>query len=383
MNKKDISELNISFDQNKNCFKAQIAVGYYENGRIKRKTVYGATEKEVKQKLRQIEIGIYTGTYVEESSITIKDLALQTQQDKLDYGDIKSSTYHRNSETIKMLSDIYMTPIQKADEFHLKRFLLSKTNYSQSSLNKMHIMLSMVFKEAVKRKIINENPMAEVRKPKSKKRTKAVRALTVDEQAKLMKILQIEDVKYSLQMLLSMLTGMRIGEINALMIKDISLESNTININKTISRGPKGEAYVDNTPKTEAGKRTILISDNVKMLLQDYLRVVDDGYLFTTEKGGLITTNQVNMELSRLLKKHDIVDKTVSGKITAHSLRHTYATRCIEGGMSAKVLQTLLGHTDVRVTLNTYCNAFDQFQSENISKVDSYMQNLGLTLDKV
>ena len=69
------------------------------------------------------------------------------------------------------------------------------------------------------------------------------------------------------------------------------------------------------------------------------------------------------------------------GKITLHSLRHTYATRCIEAGMPANVLQKLLGHTDIKVPMNTYADVFDRYRDREIEKVNAYMQSLGLTLD--
>lgn len=106
-----------------------------------------------------------------------------------------------------------------------------------------------------------------------------------------------------------------------------------------------------------------------------------DGYtpnyenlLFWDKKGNkIITTNQVNNQLIRTLKKYKVLDPTVPGKVTLHSLRHTYATRCIEAGMQAKVLQKLLGHTDIKVTMNTYCDAFSEFQEENIEKFEQYL----------
>ena len=373
-------EHSIFFDKTNNKYKGQIVVGYYNDGRVKRKSVFGKTQTEVKQKLKQIELGIMSDTFVDESSITIYQLAKQIQDDKLAFNEIKPATYHRNIETLKRLKPIYMTPIQKANVTLLKNFLLGQLDYSQSTINKVYIMLSATFKEAVKRNIIKKNPMLDIRKPKTKKATDKVRALTVEEQNKLVNILLTKDIKYSQQMLLSMLTGLRMGEINALTVNDINLIFGTLSVNKTISRGAKGEALISDTTKTDAGVRTIRLTEEVKTLLRDCMRFTESGYLFTTERQSLITTNQVNMELNRVLTKYDVIDKTVAGKVTCHSLRHTYATRCIEGGMSAKVLQTLLGHTDIRITLNTYCNAFEKFQTDDINKVNAYMQSVGLTI---
>lgn len=106
-----------------------------------------------------------------------------------------------------------------------------------------------------------------------------------------------------------------------------------------------------------------------------------DGFLFHTTTGTLVPTSLVNMEFQRIVKKYGIKDEMVSGSLTLHSLRHTYATRCIESGMPPKVLQNLLGHTDIKVTLDTYSDVFDNFQNENVAKVDEYLSGAGLALN--
>jgi integrase len=380
MSKRANGDGTIYFDKAKGKWKGQIAVGYYDNGRIKRKSVFGTTKTEVKQKLKQIELAIMSDDFVDESNVTIYHLAKQMQDDKLNYNEIKPSTYNRNMETLKRLKPIYNIPLQQANETQIKAFLLNQQDYSQSTLNKAYGLLSSVFKEAKRRNIIKNNIMEDIRKPKSKQVQEPVRALTIDEQNKLLCLLQQEDIKYSTQMLLSMLTGMRMGEINALTVRDINLQFGTISVNRTLSKGQKGEALISETTKTYAGKRTIPLTSDAKKLLQEHLQFVSDGLLFTTDDGKMITTNQVNMELKRVFDKYDVIDASISGKVSCHSLRHTHATRCIEAGMQPKVLQMLLGHTDIRITLNTYCNAFDSFQADNIAKVNEYMQGLGLTI---
>lgn len=300
--------------------------------------------------------------------------------DRLNNNEIKEATYQCNKATLDRLKSIYNTPLQQVTETQIRAFLQSQLDYSQSILNKDYDLLKRTFEEAVERNIIVKSPMTRIKKPKSKQKSEKVRALTIEEQKKLTNLLQTKDIKYSNQMLLQMFTGMRMGEINALTVKDINFNFNTISIGKTITRGEKGKALLGETTKTDAGNRTIPITDNIKPVLLDCVRFVDKGLLFTTEQGGMITSNQVNMELSRALTKYDVIDKSVKGKVTCHSLRHTYATRCIEAGMSAKVLQTLLGHTDIKVTMNTYCDAFEQFQANDITKYLDYMQSLGINV---
>lgn len=227
-------------------------------------------------------------------------------------------------------------------------------------------LLGGVFKKPVNRKLIKHNPMVELKCPKSNKKTIPVRALTVDEQKKLLKVLKEEHVRYSEIMLLSMFTGMRVGECCALLVEDINLDEKIISVSKTVSRGKNGSNVLNET-KTSAGTRRLHINDEVANFLRDCIGTKTSGVLFLSANYNLITSNQVNYNYSKALKDFDIVDKTLEEKVDLHSLRHTYATRCIESGMPAKVLQKILGHTDINITLNTYCSVFEQFQSEHLS----------------
>ena len=308
----------------------------------------------------------------------------QILAEKRAMNEIQEQTYFRHIETLKQCSAINDIPIQKVDSTILKELILSKVNYSQSTIRKIHMMLNQGFAEAVRRKIIIENPMFEVRRPKSSKKQRKIRAMTMEEQKAFLEVINTERVIYKEQMLISMFTGMRMGEINALSVKDINLNFNFINIDKTIAKGERNEAFLNDTPKTDKGNRQVPINALVKpvidKVLKDYIHT-DDGMLFHTTKGTLVPTTSVNAEFRRVIEKYGIKDDSVRGDLTLHSLRHTYATRCIESGMPPKVLQNLLGHTDIKVTLDTYSDVFDNFQNENVAKVDAYLNSEGLAIN--
>lgn len=369
----------ITKDSKNNRWVGKYDLGKGPDGKRKRKTVYGKTKNEVKIKLEQIRLDIHTGDFVDASQITIKQIGEQMLESKRSLGKIKDSTYFRSLETLKRLATIYNTPIQSCNALQIQNFLLGESNFSQSVINKECIMLNGIFKYAIKHKIIANNIMEDVERPHLTQKKIKVRGLTVDERKKFVAAVRNNEIRYSQQMLLSLFTGMRMGEINALRVSDINFTFNTIVISQTISVDANGRAVINETTKTAAGMRKIPLTNEARKILVKAIGDKTSGLIFSKENGSMIPTGNVLCQFKRMQEKYKFIDETVDGKVDLHSLRHTYATTCIEAGMKPVVLQKLMGHADISVTMNTYADVFEQHQDNELAKVTEYMKEIGIS----
>ena len=120
---------------------------------------------------------------------------------------------------------------------------------------------------------------------------------------------------------------------------------------------------------------------DVKQILTDVIDGRKSGYIFVKSDGKPISTGSVNSQFSRLRSKYNFIDETVEGKVDLHSLRHTFATMCIEAGMDANTLKTLLGHTDIRITMNTYADVFAAHRDTQMDKLTEYMKQTGIAFN--
>lgn len=350
------------------------------NGKTKRKTASGKTKTEVSDKIREIEYLSIKGEYIEKDSTKFYDYAEKMIEEQLELNEISESTYDRKLETLKMLSEISEMELQDITEIAIKEFFKKKLHYAQSCIDKIFQLMNWVLKKAVKQKIILENPLDDFKIPKSKQKKVKVRGLTIEEQSKLLDVLKNENIRYSEIMLISMFTGMRGGEVCALSIEDINFSRKTITVSKTVSRNKHKEAYINDNTKTEAGMRVLHINDDMLSFFKKIIGKRKSGRLFSSTNGKILTTQQVNYQFWALMNKGGILDTSVAGKVNLHSLRHTFASRCIEGGMPAKVLQTVLGHKDISTTLNVYCDCFEKYEQEHMDIANEYMRANNLAI---
>lgn len=343
-----------------------------------RRTVYGKTKKEAVQKMNELKSSLIDGSYCELSDLTVEEYLGRLIETERKKNLIKETTYRRKIEILKKIQthNLAKMRIQAVTPAQIDDFLLSLTDYSNSLIRKEYALLKRCFEDNIP-EIIKVSPMKKIKCPKSNQKEVKQRALTMDEQRKLLNVLRAENnIKYKEQLLIMLNTGMRMGEINALTAADVNLNFGTVEVSRTITKNADDVAILGEDTKTNAGNRLLPLSATAQAIFTEVIKNYTPNplKLLFTANGAPISTNQVNMELSRVLKKYKIIDATVPGKVSLHSLRHTYATRCIESGMSAKVLQELLGHTDIRVTMNTYCDAFEQFKTVDISRVEEYLK---------
>ena len=158
----------------------------------------------------------------------------------------------------------------------------------------------------------------------------------------------------------------------------------------------KKMVYAINSPKTKAGKRDIPLLPQAKEALKiqkEYLedvgiecKAVVDGYtdfIFLNQYGQNLNQSTLNKALKRIRRDYNLqeIQKAEKEKreavilppISTHILRHTFGTRMVESGINLKVVQTILGHKDIRTTMDIYVDAKDEFKKNELEKLGNYL----------
>ena len=285
---------------------------------------------------------------------------------KLETNIISENSLGRINQTLNVIKKSYLYN-KKIDEItteEIQSFLNTLTDYSNSTIKKIYSEFNQIFNYAFSQNLILANPMADIIKPKSKIVNKPLKALTIEEQeymAKYLMSLSLKKCRYKNVFLIQMFTGMRIGEVLALKITDIDLAHNIINVERTISKNKNSKVILGKTTKTYAGTRQLPIPKFLRGYIMEQMKIVkQSGYnvklLFRNSLGNIANPAQVNTAFKETIKNLGFTD------VTSHTLRHTFATRCIEGGMKPVVLQRLMGHTNIQITLNTYTSVFNKYK---------------------
>lgn len=172
--------------------------------------------------------------------------------------------------------------------------------------------------------------------------------------------------------LVCLFTGLRIGEICALRWEDISLSEQTIYIHQTLQRiqnlsdnVPKTKIIIT-TPKSACSIRTIPLPDELYNILIKHQKA-SVGYLLTNDDNKFVEPRTLQNKFKKILKDIRITDTNF------HTLRHTFATRCIELGFDIKSLSEILGHATVNITMNRYVHPTLEMKKENMQKLSYFL----------
>ena len=355
-------------------------------------TKYSNTRKEAKEKLEEIIVKYNTNTLVKKSNATMYSIGENFIEEEYLLNHFIDSTYIRKLGILEEINQHYIAqkPIQEITGKDVKNFyIFIANNFADSVIEKICGLSNTIFKLAIKHKIVTYNffdDTLEYKRPKSSKETKKVIAFTVEDQKKFVDVIMNKEknVLYKIQYLLSLYTGMRMGEINALYLSDINLDNNTISIQRTLTKDKDENTIMGKKTKTYAGTRIIYFNNDIKKILTDYINEnfknkEKDALLFPNNKlhKKYISTAQVNSAFKRLCQKYNI---SLGWNVNQHMLRHSFVTRCIEAGMSAKVLQKILGHTKIQTTLDTYCDVFDLFEKKHNDMTIEYLKEQNLMI---
>ena len=381
---KGSSEGTIYFNQQRKRWNAQYSEYDSNTGKLHRKTKSFKTEDDAKKYLKTVMYQKENDLFIEHNGIPINELMKSNLKLKLGTNQITPTQYSRVLRTIEKVekTEIGNKKIDEIKAEEIQTYLNSLKHLSNSSISKVYQQFNQIFKLAINKGYLMQNPMINVIKPRSLKEDKIVRALTVEEQQMFTDYLlskSLKDCKYKNVFLIQMYMGLRAGETLALTTQDIDLKNKRINIHRTLTTDENNSIIMGNTTKTYAGKRVLPIPDFLYPYIVEQMKQAEtqenneEKLLFKPINQSYTRRTNVNSELQRILKKYFGIED-----ISTHSLRHTYGTRCIESGMAPVVVQRLMGHTDIKVTLNTYTTVFDEFKRKEIEKVNKYYLNENL-----
>lgn len=194
-----------------------------------------------------------------------------------------------------------------------------------------------------------------------------LRVLSMQEQTVLISYLSDNPTPINIGIAISLFTGIRIGELCALQWKDVSIESRTISINKTLQRvqtpnGQQKTTIIITEPKSDCSIRQIPIPD---VLIGFLTPSSNTSFYVCTNSFKYVEPRTVQNHFKSAILKCNITDANF------HALRHTFATRCIEVGFDIKSLSEILGHANVNITLNRYVHPSMDLKKTNMDKLSS------------
>jgi integrase len=376
----------------------------YTDGYKKRRYVYARTLSELREKEKKIRDDMtFDLDYARASQMTLNQLFDRYINQKYNLKPGVKLNYINNYKNHvregfgkKKIVDIRYTDVKV---FYHE--LLVEKNLAVSTVQNIHNALHPAFNMAIRDQLLIRNPtediMTEIKNGKDFKQPVKRIALSIPQQQSFMDFLYNDPEYKGWYPIIAVLigTGMRISECLGLRWEDVDMKERLISVNHTLEYGPLEEGgkcvkYIE-TPKTEAGRRTIPIFDEVfEAVLLEYQyqkclgfckEVVDgySGFLFSTADNKTYLQTAVNNAIHRAIKAHNEQEIIKAQKesrnpiivpdISAHNLRHTFCTRLCEVESNLKVIMEVMGHHDIRTTMEIYAELQKEKKQEVLSNL--------------
>lgn len=204
----------------------------------------------------------------------------------------------------------------------------------------------------------------------------SIEVYTEDEQKQIIGWIMKNITYERLGVLITLCTGLRIGEIAALRWRDVDTDNHCFHITSTMQRvyesahlfdadykGAKTKVVIG-SPKTSDSNRIIPIAKDLMPILKTYKKIANENYFITTG-----TEKSIEPRVFRVRYKNMILnDIGLKRCIKFHGLRHSFATRMIANGADLKTTSTILGHSKVEMTMNLYVHPTAENKQSAINK---------------
>lgn len=349
----------------------------------KRKTIYNKNFRELRKQLAEAIAGNENLLSIKKDITLDKwfDRWIEVYKEKSIRPNTKRQYTHIYNKNISpYIGERRINSLVKSDiQMLIDR--ASDNNYAYERQNKIKVILKDMLQRAVEDNLIVNNPVSGI-KLRADKKIKA-KSLTLDEQNTFFDYCR--NTFYDNLFNVAVNTGLRPGELFALQLEDIDLENGFIDVNKTLVyqkylTDEKKEFHVE-PPKTKQSYRKVPINSICREYLKrqfELKKIVSkkrpkqqNEYLFVTKFNTPLNSVLYSGAIKAVIKQINLIRpfeeqfKVFSG----HTFRHTFATRCFENGVDAKVVQKYLGHASLKMTMDLYTHVTDDKSAMDIEKI--------------
>ena len=240
---------------------------------------------------------------------------------------------------------------------HLQEFVNAfGCTASKSYMDKMHVMLNGLFTAAVDNELCEKNPAVRLKYPRIKEQPRET--FTKEEVQKILAFAMVYDKqRIGVAVMTLLLTGLRRGEL--LGLKETDITDNTLSVNRAVYLENHKARVIEHEAKTESSLRTVPLLPELSYRLHHLPHKGE--FLFSTKSGTLLHPRNFTRDYDAFFVRLREAEPSVR-RLSPHCCRHTFATLTRESGADIRVVQELLGHTDIKTTArysHAYLNEMD------------------------